>query len=95
VDVPQLHVRLGRAERTSLAHGWYDFRAKLGGEELAEGYAKNPLPFRMTRHRYWRTRAMLRAAVTSLTAYRRKRPAGRAWPTGPDARAPSTPSRRD
>ena len=69
-----LHVRLGRPERSSLAHGWYDFHAKLGGAELPDGHAKNPLPFRMARHRYWRTRVMLSAAVTSLTGYRRTRP---------------------
>jgi FkbM family methyltransferase len=69
-----LHIQLGRPERTSLGHGWYDFHAKLGGEELANGHAKRPLRFRMTRHTYWRTRAKLSAAVTSLTGYRRKRP---------------------
>jgi FkbM family methyltransferase len=69
-----LHIRLGRPERTSLGYGWYDFHARLGGEELADGYAKKPLRLRMMRHAYWRTRAMLSAAVTSLTGYRRKRP---------------------
>jgi len=68
-----LHTRLGRLERSSLGYGWYDFHAMLGGEELGEGYAKKPLPFPMTRHAYWRTRAMVSAAVTSLTGYRRKR----------------------
>jgi hypothetical protein len=48
-----LHVRLGREARSSLAHGWYDFHAKLGGEELANGHARRPLPFRQTRHAYW------------------------------------------
>jgi FkbM family methyltransferase len=84
-----LHIRLGRPERSSLGHGWYDVHAKLGGEELADGHAKKPLRFRMTRHAYWRTRAMLSAAVTSLTGYRRKRPMRPGWSAGagaPDGR---------
>lgn len=69
-----LHVRLDRARRSSLAHGWYDFHARLGGEELASGHAKAPLRFRQTRHAYWWTRARLSALVKSLTGYERKRP---------------------
>jgi FkbM family methyltransferase len=69
-----LHIRLGRPERSALGHGWYDFHARLGGDELGDGHAKKPLRFRMTRHAYWRTRARLSAAVTALTGYKRKRP---------------------
>jgi FkbM family methyltransferase len=69
-----LHVQLGRPARSSLGYGWYDFHAKLGGPELGSGVAKTPLRFRKTRHAYWRTRAVLSAAVTSLTGYRRKWP---------------------
>ncbi len=86
-----LHIRLGRPERSSLGHGWYDFHAKLGGEEVAAGHAKKPLRFRMTRHAYWRTRARLSAAVTALTGYRRKRPMRPGWSTGPGA--PDAPAR--
>jgi FkbM family methyltransferase len=66
-----LHVRLGREERSSLAFGWYDFHAKLGGDDLAGGYAKAPLRFRNARHNYWviRTkfgRTRLGRAIKSL-----------------------------
>jgi FkbM family methyltransferase len=81
-----LHIRLGRPERTSLGYGWYDFHAKLGGEELGEGFARKPLRFRMTRHAYWRTRAALSAAVTSVTGYRRKRPMRPGWADSSGAR---------
>jgi len=84
-----LHIRLGRSERSSLGYGWYDFHAKLGGEELPDACARKPLRFRMMRHNYWRTRAMLSAAVTSLTGYRRKRPMRQGWSAGSDARSPA------
>jgi FkbM family methyltransferase len=69
-----LHVRLGRPARSSLAHGWYDFHAKLGGEELAAGHAKPPLRFRRARQAYWSARTRLSAMVKALTGYQRKRP---------------------
>jgi FkbM family methyltransferase len=56
-----LHTRLGRPERSSLDFGWYDFHAKLGGDELAGGYAKPPMHFRSTRQRYWIIRTKLGA----------------------------------
>jgi FkbM family methyltransferase len=40
-----LHMALGKAERSSLYDGWFDFHAALGGEELVRGVAKPPLPF--------------------------------------------------
>ncbi len=61
-----LHVKLDHPERSSLAYGWYDFHAKLGGDELSNGHAKPPLKFRNLRRRYIQARFRLREAVKSL-----------------------------
>jgi hypothetical protein len=61
-----LHIRLGKPERSSLGHGWFDFHAKLGGEELSGGHAKQPLRFRRARAAAVQARFRLREAVKSL-----------------------------
>jgi FkbM family methyltransferase len=61
-----LHVQLDRPHRSSLAYGWYDFHAKLGGEELVRGHAKKPLRFRDIRRHYKQARFRVRSAVRSL-----------------------------
>jgi FkbM family methyltransferase len=58
-----LHVRLGRLERSSLGNGWFDFHAKLGGDELSGGQAKKPFRFRRTRLHYTNARFRLRTAI--------------------------------
>ena len=61
-----LHIRLGKPERSSHAYGWFDFHAKLGGDELSGGHAKPPLRFRRTRAAAIQARFRLREAVKSL-----------------------------
>jgi FkbM family methyltransferase len=61
-----LHVRLGRPDRSSLADGWFDFHAKFGGQELAEGVARPPLRFRWLRRKGRELRSISGKIVRSI-----------------------------
>jgi FkbM family methyltransferase len=79
-----LHVRLGRERRSSLGNGWFDFHAKLGGEELQGGYAKKPLRFRTTKRHYYRLRTLfgqtrLGGVIKSLIRPRGRAARGDSW----------------
>src|SRR5262249_46095831 len=61
-----LHTRLNMDHRSSMAYGWFDFHAKLGGVELAVGHARPPLPFRRLRRAYAQARFRARSAARAL-----------------------------